>query len=250
MKIVSWNVNGLRACVNKGFMDFFNTADADIFCVQEIKLKQGDIDLKTEGYHDYWNYAQKKGYSGTAVFSKSEPLSVKKGMGIEAHDKEGRITTLEYANFFLVNVYAPNSGVELARLSYRMQWEDDFRRFVTLLGEKKPVVFCGDFNVAHKEIDLKNPSSNHHTAGFTDEEREKFTLLLKAGFIDSFRYLYPNARDKYTYWSYKFGARKRNAGWRIDYGCISNSLEKELKSFTINSDILGSDHCPITLEIF
>lgn len=251
MKLVSWNVNGIRSCLKKGFMDFFTEADADIFCVQEIKIVKGDIDIQMNGYNEYneyWNYAQKKGYAGTAVFSKKEPLSAKTGIGVDIHDKEGRVITLEFEDFFLVNVYTPNAGIGLKRLSYRMQWEDDFRDYLTAL--PKQVIVFGDFNVAHKAIDLRNPLDNRQSAGFSDEERKKFTELLDTGFIDSFRYLYPEARNKYTYWSYKFGARQRNAGWRIDYGCITSGLKGKLKNFTMNSDILGSDHCPVTLEIF
>ena len=250
MKIVSWNVNGLRACYGKGFVDFFSRVDADIFCVQETKLQQGEIALDLPGYTEYWSYAERKGYSGTAVFSRREALSASYGLGIPAHDSEGRVITLEFDDFYFVCVYVPNSGEELKRLSYRMEWENDFRAYLAALDAKKPVVACGDFNVAHKEIDLKNPASNHHTAGFTDEEREKFTALLDAGFVDTFRYLYPDAKDQYTYWSYRFNARFRNAGWRIDYGCISGRLTPALSGFTIHSDVTGSDHCPIEVEIF
>lgn len=249
MKIVSWNVNGLRACYGKGFADFFNRVDADIFCVQETKLQQGEIHLDIAGYTEYWSYAERKGYSGTALFSRKEALSASYGIGIAAHDTEGRTITLEYDDFYFVCVYVPNSGEELKRLSYRMEWDDDFRAYLTALDAKKPVVICGDFNVAHREIDLRNPSSNHHTAGFTDEEREKFSALLDAGFVDSFRYLYPDVKDQYTYWSYRFNARSRNTGWRIDYGCISERLKPELHDFHIHSDVLGSDHCPIELTI-
>ena len=250
MKIVSWNVNGLRACLNKGFMDYFEAVDADVFCVQEIKLQAGDAEVDIKGYYDYWSYAERKGYSGTAVWTKKEPVSVAEGIGIDEHDHEGRTLTLDFGNYFLVNVYVPNAGQELKRLPYRMKWDDDFRAYLTGLKEKKPVVVCGDFNVAHREIDLKNPASNHHTAGFTDEEREQFTQLLASGFTDGFRHLYPDATEKYTYWSYRFGARGRNAGWRIDYGCLSDGIEKELRGFTIDSDVQGSDHCPIVLDIF
>ena len=250
MKIVSWNVNGLRACYGKGFPDFFKLADADIFCVQETKLQQGDIAVDLPGYTEYWNYAERKGYSGTAVFSRKEALSASYGIGIPAHDTEGRVITLEYDEFYFVCVYVPNSGEELKRLSYRMEWDDAFRAYLLSLDARKPIVVCGDFNVAHKEIDLKNPASNHHSAGFTDEERAKFTELLDAGFVDTFRQLYPDAKDQYTYWSYRFGARARNAGWRIDYGCISQRVSDSLHSFTIHSGVMGSDHCPIEMEIF
>ena len=250
MKIVSWNVNGLRACYGKGFADFFKAADADIFCVQETKLQQGEIALDLSGYTEYWSYAERKGYSGTAVFSRLEAKSASYGLGIPAHDTEGRVITLDFGDFFFVCVYVPNSGEELKRLSYRMEWDDAFRAYLAALDEKKPVIVCGDFNVAHREIDLKNPSSNHHTAGFTDEERENFTTLLDAGFVDAFRHLYPEAKGQYTYWTYRFNARARNAGWRIDYGCISKRLAAELKAFTIHSDVTGSDHCPIGIEIF
>ena len=249
MKLVSWNVNGLRACVTKGFVDIFNTLDADIFCVQETKLQQGQIDLDLEGYHQYWNYAEKKGYSGTAVFTKEEPLDVIYGMGIEEHDKEGRCITLEFENFFLVTCYTPNSQNELKRLDYRMKWEDDFRSYINSLDKKKPVVLCGDLNVAHKEIDLKNPKTNRKNAGFTDEEREKMTALLDSGFIDSFRYLYPDKEGIYSWWSYRFNARKNNAGWRIDYFITSNSLKERIEDAKIHTDIMGSDHCPVELEL-
>ncbi len=250
MKIISWNVNGLRACYGKGFADFFRAAGADIFCVQETKLQQGEIALDLPGYTEYWSYAERKGYSGTAVFSRKQALAVAYGIGIAEHDTEGRTITLEYDDFYFVCVYVPNSGEELKRLSYRMGWDDDFREYLLALDAKKPVIACGDFNVAHREIDLKNPSSNHHTAGFTNEEREKFSLLLESGFADSFRRLHPDAKDQYTYWSYRFNARARNTGWRIDYACISERLTDELKSFTIHSDILGSDHCPVEMKIF
>lgn len=249
MKLVSWNVNGLRACVTKGFVDIFNTLDADIFCVQETKLQQGQIDLDLERYHQYWNYAEKKGYSGTAVFTKEEPLDVIYGMGIEEHDKEGRCITLEFENFFLVTCYTPNSQNELKRLDYRMKWEDDFRSYINSLDKKKPVVLCGDLNVAHKEIDLKNPKTNRKNAGFTDEEREKMTVLLDSGFIDSFRYLYPDKEGIYSWWSYRFNARKNNAGWRIDYFITSNSIKDKIEDAKIHTDILGSDHCPVELDI-
>ena len=249
MKLVSWNVNGLRACVTKGFVDIFNTLDADIFCVQETKLQQGQIDLDLERYHQYWNYAEKKGYSGTAVFTKEEPLDVIYGMGIEEHDKEGRCITLEFENFFLVTCYTPNSQNELKRLDYRMKWEDDFRSYINSLDKKKPVVLCGDLNVAHKEIDLKNPKTNRKNAGFTDEERGKMTELLDSGFTDSFRYIYPDKEGIYSWWSYRFNARKNNAGWRIDYFITSNSIKDKIEDAKIHTDILGSDHCPVELDI-
>lgn len=249
MKLVSWNVNGLRACVTKGFVDIFNTLDADIFCVQETKLQQGQIDLDLERYHQYWNYAEKKGYSGTAVFTKEEPLDVIYGMGIEEHDKEGRCITLEFENFFLVTCYTPNSQNELKRLDYRMKWEDDFRSYINSLDKKKPVILCGDLNVAHKEIDLKNPKTNRKNAGFTDEERGKMTELLDSGFTDSFRYIYPDKEGIYSWWSYRFNARKNNAGWRIDYFITSNSIKDKIEDAKIHTDILGSDHCPVELDI-
>ena len=245
MKLISWNVNGLRACVGKNFMDFFKEIDADIFCIQESKLQQGQIDLELPGYHQYWNYAEKKGYSGTAIFTKKEPLSVSYGIGIQEHDKEGRVITLEYDKFYMITVYTPNSQNELARLSYRMEWEDAFRAYLKKLEETKPVVVCGDLNVAHKEIDLKNPKTNRKNAGFTDEEREKFSILLENGFIDTFRYFYPDLEGIYSWWSYRFQARAKNAGWRIDYFLISNSLKDHLKGAHIHTDILGSDHCPV-----
>ena len=249
MKLVSWNVNGLRACVTKGFVDIFNTLDADIFCVQETKLQQGQIDLDLERYHQYWNYAEKKGYSGTAVFTKEEPLDVIYGMGIEEHDKEGRCITLEFENFFLVTCYTPNSQNELKRLDYRMKWEDDFRSYINSLDKKKPVILCGDLNVAHKEIDLKNPKTNRKNAGFTDEERGKMTELLDSGFTDSFRYIYPDKEGIYSWWSYRFNARKNNAGWRIDYFITSNSIKDKIEDAKIHTDIFGSDHCPVELDI-
>lgn len=249
MKLVSWNVNGLRACVKKGFLDYFEEVDADIFCVQETKLQEGQIQLDLEGYHQYWNYAEKKGYSGTAVFTKDKPLEVKYGLGIEEHDKEGRVITLEYDDFFLVNVYTPNSQRELKRLDYRMTWEDDFRDYLKELDLDKPVILCGDLNVAHKEIDLKNPSSNKRNAGFTDEERGKMTQLLDTGFVDTFRHFYPDKEGAYTWWSYITRARDRNAGWRIDYFIVSDRLKDKLKDAQIHSEILGSDHCPVFLEI-
>ena len=249
MKFISWNVNGLRACVTKGFLDFFNEIDADIFCIQESKLQEGQIDLELEGYYQYWNYAEKKGYSGTAIFTKKEPETVSYGMGIEEHDREGRVITLEYPEFYFVTVYTPNSQNELARLDYRMKWEEDFLAYLKKLEEKKPVVFCGDLNVAHKEIDLKNPKTNRRNAGFTDEEREKFTQLLNAGFIDTFRYFYPDQEQIYSWWSYRFKAREKNAGWRIDYFCVSDTLKDKLEDAKIHTQIMGSDHCPIELDI-
>ncbi len=250
MIIVSWNVNGLRACYGKGFTDFFTAGNADIFCVQETKLQRGDFEFDRPDYFDYWNDAEKKGYSGTAVFTKQEPIAVTYGIGIDAHDHEGRVITLEFDGFYFVNVYVPNAGEELKRLNYRMEWDEAFRDYLISLDTKKSVIVCGDFNVAHQPIDLKNPSSNKRTAGFTDEEREGFTKLLSAGFTDSFRHLYPEKRDAYTYWSYRFGARARNAGWRIDYACISQRLNSELREFTIHSDVMGSDHCPVSIDIF
>lgn len=249
MKLISWNVNGLRACVRKGFLEYFEEVDADIFCIQETKLQEGQIDLNLEEYYDYWNYAVKKGYSGTAVFTKDKPLSVKYGLGIEDHDQEGRVITLEFEDFYLVNVYTPNSQRELARLSYRMVWEDDFRNYLKDLDETKPVILCGDLNVAHKEIDLKNPDTNRRNAGFTDEERKKMTELLSSGFIDTFRYFYPNKEEAYTWWSYMRKSRERNIGWRIDYFIVSERLKSQLDDAQIHSNIMGSDHCPISLEI-
>jgi exodeoxyribonuclease-3 len=240
MKFISWNVNGLRACVQKGFLDFFNSIDADFFCIQESKLQAGQIDLDLPGYHQYWNYAEKKGYSGTAIFAKNEPLSVSYGIGIEEHDKEGRVITLEYDNFYLVTCYTPNSQNELKRLPYRMQWEDDFREYLKTLDAKKPVVLCGDLNVAHNEIDLKNPKTNRKNAGFSDEERAKMTELLGSGFTDTFRYFYPDAEGIYSWWSYRFKAREKNAGWRIN---------DKLKKAAIHTDVLGSDHCPVEVDI-
>lgn len=249
MKLISWNVNGLRACVGKGFLDFAGEADADIFCVQETKLQQGQLALELPGYHQYWNYAEKKGYSGTAIFTKKEPLSVSYGMGIEEHDHEGRVITLEYEDFYMVTVYTPNSKEELARLSYRMKWEDDFLAFLKTLEAKKPVVVCGDLNVAHREIDLKNPKTNRKNAGFTDEERGKFTALTEAGFIDTFRYFYPDMTGVYSWWSYRFSARAKNAGWRIDYFLVSECLKDRLEDAFICTDVLGSDHCPVGLSL-
>lgn len=249
MKMVSWNVNGLRACVQKGFLDFFNEINADIFCVQETKLQQGQIDLQLDGYYQYWNYAEKKGYSGTAIFTKTEPLSVSYGINIEEHDTEGRVITIEYNGFYFVTVYTPNSQNELKRLSYRMQWEDDFLKYLKQLESSKPVIFCGDLNVAHNEIDLKNPKTNRNNAGFTNEERAKMTALLDSGFTDTFRYFYPDKEGVYSWWSYRFKAREKNAGWRIDYFCTSESLDDKLRDAKIHTDVFGSDHCPIELDI-
>jgi len=248
-KLISWNVNGLRSCMGKGFMDFFDSVDADIFCLQEIKLSEGQIEWNKENYYSYWNYAEKKGYSGTAVFSKEKPLSVKYGIGIDEHDHEGRVITLEFENFYMVTVYTPNSQRELTRLEYRMKWEDDFRNFLNDLRKTKPVVVTGDMNVAHKEIDLKNPKTNRKNAGFTDEERQKMTELLDSGFIDTFRYFYPDAEQRYSWWSYMFKSREKNAGWRIDYFLASKELEDRLISAEIHDKVLGSDHCPIELVI-
>ncbi|MCR5234320.1 MAG: exodeoxyribonuclease III [Lachnospiraceae bacterium] len=248
MKAVSWNVNGLRACVDKNFMEDFKRLDADIFCLQETKLQEGQIELDLQGYHQYWNYAKKKGYSGTAVFTRQEPLSVTYGLGIEEHDQEGRVITLEFEDYYFITVYTPNSKQELERLEYRQRWEDDFRAYLCSLKEKKSVIFCGDLNVAHKEIDLKNPKTNHHNAGFTDEERGKMTQLLDAGFIDTFRYFYPDMTDIYSWWSYRFRAREKNAGWRIDYFIVSEDFRERIKDAKIHTDILGSDHCPVELD--
>lgn len=248
MKLISWNVNGLRACMNKGFQQFFNEADADIFCIQETKLQKGQIDFSPEGYCAFWNYAEKKGYSGTAVFSKKEPLNVKYGMGIEEHDKEGRLITLEFDDFYLLTVYVPNAQRELTRLDYRMKWEDAFFEYIKALDRKKPVIFCGDLNVAHEEIDLKNPKTNRNNAGFTDDERAKMTRILDNGFTDTFRYFYPGLEGIYSWWSYMFKAREKNAGWRIDYFIASKRLDEKLKSADILTDIYGSDHCPVLLE--
>ena len=249
MKFISWNVNGLRACVQKGFLDFFNSIDADFFCIQESKLQAGQIDLDLSGYHQYWNYAEKKGYSGTAIFAKNEALSVSYGIGIEEHDREGRVITLEYDNFYLVTCYTPNSQNELKRLPYRMQWEDDFREYLKTLDAKKPVVLCGDLNVAHNEIDLKNPKTNRKNAGFSDEERAKMTELLGSGFTDTFRYFYPDAEGIYSWWSYRFKAREKNAGWRIDYFITSKRINDKLKKAAIHTNVLGSDHCPVEVDI-
>lgn len=249
VKMISWNVNGIRACVKKGFMDYFKDVDADVFCIQESKLQEGQIEMDLPGYHQYWNYAQKKGYSGTALFSKKEPISVSYGLGIEEHDNEGRVITAEYEDYYVVTCYTPNSKTELERLDYRMIWDDAFRNHLLALDEKKPVLFCGDLNVAHNEIDLKNPKTNRRSAGFTDEERGKMTELLGVGFIDTFRYLYPDAEGAYSWWSYLGKARDRNAGWRIDYWCVSDRLKEKIKEAEIHSAILGSDHCPVMLEI-
>lgn len=249
MKFVSWNVNGIRACVQKGFLDFFKEVDADVFCIQESKMQAGQLDLELDGYHQYWNYAEKKGYSGTAIFTKREPVSVQYGIGVEEHDKEGRVITLEFDDFYFITVYTPNSQTELARLSYRMQWETDFLAYLKKLEETKPVIFCGDLNVAHQEIDLKNPKTNRKNAGFTDEERQKFTELLDAGFIDTFRYFYPKVENIYSWWSYRFSARAKNAGWRIDYFVVSECLKDRLADAQIMTEIMGSDHCPVVLEL-
>ena len=249
MKLISWNVNGIRACLKKGFMDFFEQEDADIFCLQETKIQEEQIPFELEGYYQYWNFAEKKGYSGTAVFSKKEPLNVIYGLGIEEHDQEGRVITLEFEDFYLLTVYTPNSQRGLARLEYRMNWEDEFLKFLKNLEKSKPVILCGDLNVAHTEIDLKNPKTNRKNAGFSDEERAKFSRLLENGFIDTFRYFYPDKTGAYTWWSYMFNARANNAGWRIDYFCVSEVLKDKLQDAMIYSDVLGSDHCPVGLKI-
>ena len=249
IKLISWNVNGLRACCDKGFRDIFTQLDADFFCLQETKMQEGQLDLSFEGYTSYWNYAEKKGYSGTAIFTKHQPLQVTYGLGIDEHDHEGRVITLEMEKFFLVTVYTPNSQDGLKRLDYRMTWDDDFRAYLQKLDQSKPVLVCGDLNVAHKEIDLKNPKTNRMNAGFTDQEREKFQLLLDAGFIDTFRYFYPEQTNIYSWWSYRFKAREKNAGWRIDYFCVSESLQPRLKDAVIHTEIMGSDHCPVELDI-
>ncbi len=249
MKLISWNVNGLRACVQKNFMEAFQSLDADVFCVQETKLQEGQIDLTLDGYYQYWNYAEKKGYSGTAIFTRQEPVAVTYGIGIEEHDHEGRVITLEYPEYYMITVYVPNSQNELARLPYRMQWEEAFLAYLKGLEEKKPVIFCGDLNVAHQEIDLKNPKTNRKNAGFTDEERGCFSRLLEQGFVDTFRYFYPNQTDIYSWWSYRFSARAKNAGWRIDYFCVSECLKDKLTDAKIHTEILGSDHCPVELDI-
>ncbi len=250
MKFISWNVNGLRACEGKGFSDIFNSLDADFFCLQETKMQAGQLDLAFTGYQSYWNYADKKGYSGTAIYTRHQPLSTRLGLGIDEHDHEGRVITLEYDAFYLITVYVPNSQDGLKRLDYRMRWEDDFRKYVMALDTQKPVIICGDLNVAHQEIDIKNPKSNRHNAGFTDEEREKMTILLNSGLTDTFRYFYPDQKDIYSWWSYRFQARAKNAGWRIDYFLASNRLQKEMKDAKIHTDIYGSDHCPVELDIF
>ena len=249
LKFISWNVNGLRACYDKGFVDVFHRLEADFFCLQETKMQEGQLDVKFEGYQSYWNYAEKKGYSGTAIFSKVKPLSVTYGLGIEEHDHEGRVITLELESYYLITVYTPNSQEELRRLDYRMKWDDDFRAYLKKLEEKKSVIVCGDLNVAHKEIDLKNPKTNRKNAGFTDEERAKFTTLLESGFTDTFRYFYPEQEGIYSWWSYRFKAREKNAGWRIDYFLTSDSLKDKLRGAQIHTDILGSDHCPVELTI-
>lgn len=249
MKLISWNVNGIRACVNKGFKEFFIKEDADIFCIQETKCQEDQIELEFEGYKSYWNSAEKKGYSGTAIFTKKEPISVRYGIGIEEHDHEGRVITLEFDNFYMVNIYTPNSKRELERLDYRCKWEDEICKYLLKLNNKKPVIMCGDLNVAHKEIDLKNPKTNRNNAGFTDEEREKMTKLLEAGFTDSFRYLYPEKLDQYTWWSYMGRAREKNIGWRIDYFIVSNDIKNKIKEALIYPEVFGSDHCPVGLKI-
>ena len=249
MKLISWNVNGLRACMQKGFLDFFQETDADIFCLQETKLQEGQIALDLPGYHQYWNYAEKKGYSGTAIFTKEEPIQVTYGIGVEEHDHEGRVITAEYSEFYFVTVYVPNAQRELTRLEYRMQWEADFLAYLKKLEETKPVIFCGDLNVAHKEIDLKNPKTNRKNAGFSDEERGKMTELLAAGFTDTFRHFYPGLEGAYSWWSYRFHARENNAGWRIDYFIVSARLMPRVKNADIWPEITGSDHCPVELEI-
>lgn len=249
MKLISWNVNGLRACLNKGFLDFFREIDADIFCVQETRLQEGQLGLELPGYEQYWNHAEKKGYSGTAVFTKHKPIEVRRGLGVEEHDREGRVLTVEFDQFFLTNVYTPNSQRGLTRLDYRMVWDDAFRSFVRELNQEKPVIICGDLNVAHQEIDLKNPDSNRKNAGFTDEERAKFSELLEAGFIDTFRYFYPDRRDAYTWWAYFAKARERNIGWRIDYFLVSADFKEHLVDAAIHDQVLGSDHCPVELRL-
>ena len=249
MKLISWNVNGIRACVNKGFKDFFKEINADIFCIQETKCQIDQIELEFEGYKSFWNSAEKKGYSGTAIYTKEKPISVKYGIGIEQHDKEGRVITLEFKNFFMVNIYTPNSKRGLERLEYRQVWEDEIRKYLLDLNKIKPVIMCGDLNVAHNEIDLKNPKTNRRNAGFTDEEREKMTQLLESGFTESFRYLYPNTKEAYSWWSYMGRAREKNVGWRIDYFIVSKNIENKIKEAKIHSKIMGSDHCPVELEI-
>lgn len=248
-KLISWNVNGLRACLNKGFLDYFHEADADVFCLQETKLQAGQVELDLPGYRQFWNYAEKKGYSGTAIFTKEEPLSVAYGIGTEEHDREGRVIAAEFPDYYVVVCYTPNSQNELARLPYRMEWEDAFRAYLKKLEEHKPVILCGDLNVAHQEIDLKNPKTNRKNAGFTDEERNKMTELLSAGFVDTFRHFYPDQKDIYSWWSYRFRAREKNAGWRIDYFIVSESLKERLADAKIHTEILGSDHCPVELDL-
>lgn len=249
MKLVSWNVNGIRACVQKGFMDFFNKEDADIFCIQESKMQEGQLELDMPGYYQYWNYAERKGYSGTAIFTKKEPISVQYGIGIDEHDHEGRVITLEYETFYMVTVYTPNSQTELARLDYRMRWDDDFRHYLKELDKVKPVIVCGDMNVAHEEIDLKNPKTNRNNAGFTDDERNKFTELIEAGFTDTFRDKYPTLEGIYSWWSYRFNARKNNAGWRIDYFLVSDRIKDNVADSLIRTNVMGSDHCPVEIII-
>ena len=249
MRFVSWNVNGIRACVKKGFEESFSNLDADIFCIQESKMQKDQLKLDTPGYHQYWNYAIRKGYSGTAIFTKQEPVSVKNGLGIEEHDQEGRLITLDMGDYYFITVYVPNSQNELKRLDYRMKWEDDFREYVSGLSKEKPVSICGDMNVAHKEIDLKNPASNHHNPGFSDEERGKFQELLDAGFVDTFRYKYPDQKDIYSWWSYRFNSRENNAGWRIDYFLVSDYVQDKIVDAKIHNEVYGSDHCPVELEI-
>ena len=248
-KMISWNVNGLRACLGKGFLEYLKESDADIFCIQESKLQEGQVELELPGYHQYWNYAEKKGYSGTAMFTKEEPVSVTYGLGIEEHDHEGRVITAEFPEYYVVTCYTPNSQDGLKRLDYRMQWEDAFRAYLKALETKKPVIFCGDLNVAHQEIDLKNSKTNRKNAGFSDEERAKFTELLEAGFVDTFRYFYPDQEGIYSWWSYRFSARAKNAGWRIDYFCVSESLKDRLVDAKIHTEVMGSDHCPVELDI-
>ena len=249
MKLISWNVNGLRAIVKKGFLDIFTELDADFFCLQETKLQEGQIDLDIPGYHSFWNYAEKKGYSGTAIFTKHEPLSAAYGIGIPEHDTEGRVITLEYLDYYVVTCYTPNSQSELKRIDYRVRWEKDFLAYLTDLDVRKPVILCGDLNVAHKEIDLKNPKNNHGSAGFSDEERTQFTTFLNSGFVDTYRYFYPEAEGSYTWWNYRFNARKNNAGWRIDYFCVSQRLTPLLEDAKIHHTIMGSDHCPVELTL-
>ncbi len=249
MKLISWNVNGIRACMGKGFIDFFNEADADIFCLQETKCQEGQVTLELPGYYQYWNYAEKKGYSGTAIFTKQEPLSVTYGIGTEEFDHEGRVITLEFDKFYMITVYVPNSQDGLKRLDWRMAWEDEFLRYIKSLEEKKPIIYCGDLNVAHEEIDLKNPASNRRNAGFTDEERQKMTNILTSGFVDSFRFFYPQQEQIYSWWSYRFHAREKNIGWRIDYFICSESLSENMKDSKILTEVYGSDHCPVELDI-